>query len=174
MRNLAEMGLLKNRSAFICRPTPEEALKWGDSLDKLLAHKCKCNFNYFSTFMSFCLFTSTCFKPFFSPYDLVQCDYRETDCNALGEYIHTVHACSGGCEDRKYACADIWITHTHKDARTHTLPQSTASMQQVSLIPTDTIYTERWGKTLKQATCWLRICCYFRFFPQLHIPNPFF
>lgn len=41
MRNLAEMGLLKNRSAFICRPTPEEALKWGDSLDKLLAHKCK-------------------------------------------------------------------------------------------------------------------------------------
>lgn len=39
MRNLAEMGLLKNRSAFICRPTPEEALKWGDSLDKLLAHK---------------------------------------------------------------------------------------------------------------------------------------
>ncbi|TMS08808.1 Regulator of G-protein signaling 3 [Larimichthys crocea] len=29
MRNLAEMGLLKNRSAFICRPTPEEALKWG-------------------------------------------------------------------------------------------------------------------------------------------------
>lgn len=41
MRNLAEMGLLKNRSAFICRPTPEEALKWGDSLDKLLTHKCK-------------------------------------------------------------------------------------------------------------------------------------
>lgn len=41
MRNLAEMGLLKNRSAFICRPTPEEALKWGDSLDKLLSHKCK-------------------------------------------------------------------------------------------------------------------------------------
>lgn len=41
MRNLTEMGLLKNRSAFICRPTPEEALKWGDSLDKLLAHKCK-------------------------------------------------------------------------------------------------------------------------------------
>ena len=41
MRNLAEMGLLKNRSAFICRPTPEEALKWGESLDKLLVHKCK-------------------------------------------------------------------------------------------------------------------------------------
>ncbi|KAJ3604987.1 hypothetical protein NHX12_027038, partial [Muraenolepis orangiensis] len=39
MRNLAEMGLLKNRSAFICRPAAEEALKWGESLDKLLAHK---------------------------------------------------------------------------------------------------------------------------------------
>ncbi|TNN73819.1 Regulator of G-protein signaling 3 [Liparis tanakae] len=39
MRNLTEMGLLKNRPAFICRPTPEEALKWGDSLDKLLTHK---------------------------------------------------------------------------------------------------------------------------------------
>ncbi|XP_009876971.1 PREDICTED: regulator of G-protein signaling 3-like, partial [Apaloderma vittatum] len=23
-------------------PTPEEALKWGDSLEKLLLHKCKC------------------------------------------------------------------------------------------------------------------------------------
>lgn len=54
MRNLAEMGLLKNRSAFICRPTPEEALKWGDSLDKLLAHKCK-----FST--SFKADVSACF-----------------------------------------------------------------------------------------------------------------
>lgn len=41
MRNLTEMGLLKNRSAFICRPTPEEAMKWGESLDKLLVHKCK-------------------------------------------------------------------------------------------------------------------------------------
>uniref|UniRef100_A0AAY5EB66 Regulator of G-protein signaling 3 n=1 Tax=Electrophorus electricus TaxID=8005 RepID=A0AAY5EB66_ELEEL len=39
MKNLTEMGLLKNRSAFICRPTPEEALKWGESLDKLLSHK---------------------------------------------------------------------------------------------------------------------------------------
>jgi len=39
MRNLVEMGILKNRSAFICRPTPEEALKWGESLDKLLVHK---------------------------------------------------------------------------------------------------------------------------------------
>ncbi len=41
MRNLTEMGLLKNRSVFICRPTPEEAMKWGESLDKLLIHKCK-------------------------------------------------------------------------------------------------------------------------------------
>ncbi len=32
---------LKNRSVFICRPTPEEAMKWGESLDKLLIHKCK-------------------------------------------------------------------------------------------------------------------------------------
>ncbi len=52
MRNLAEMGLLKNRSAFICRPTPEEALKWGDSLDKLLAHKCKLLLILFSDFFS--------------------------------------------------------------------------------------------------------------------------
>lgn len=55
MRNLAEMGLLKNRSAFICRPTPEEALKWGDSLDKLLAHKCK-----------FVVLLKLIFLPFFS------------------------------------------------------------------------------------------------------------
>ncbi|KAG9354525.1 hypothetical protein JZ751_001235 [Albula glossodonta] len=39
VKNLAEMGLLKNRSTFICRPTPEEAQKWGESLDKLLVHK---------------------------------------------------------------------------------------------------------------------------------------
>uniref|UniRef100_A0A673LCP1 Regulator of G-protein signaling 3 n=1 Tax=Sinocyclocheilus rhinocerous TaxID=307959 RepID=A0A673LCP1_9TELE len=39
MRNLTEMGLLKNRSVFICRPTPEESMKWGESLDKLLIHK---------------------------------------------------------------------------------------------------------------------------------------
>jgi len=46
MRNLTEMGLLKNRTAFICRPTPEEAMKWGESLDKLLVHKCKTSFLY--------------------------------------------------------------------------------------------------------------------------------
>lgn len=49
MRNLAEMGLLKNRYVFICRPTPEEALKWGESLDKLLAHKCKSAFPSYSS-----------------------------------------------------------------------------------------------------------------------------
>lgn len=27
---------------FHCRPTPEEALKWGESLEKLLLHRCKC------------------------------------------------------------------------------------------------------------------------------------
>lgn len=64
MRNLAEMGLLKNRSAFICRPTPEEALKWGDSLDKLLVHKCKLLF--FPPPFSLYLFIYLFFYTFFS------------------------------------------------------------------------------------------------------------
>lgn len=34
--------LFANVLSFSCRPTPEEALKWGDSLEKLLLHKCKC------------------------------------------------------------------------------------------------------------------------------------
>lgn len=32
-----------NALSFSRRPTPEEALKWGDSLEKLLLHKCKCS-----------------------------------------------------------------------------------------------------------------------------------
>lgn len=31
-----------NVPSFFHRPTPEEALKWGDSLEKLLLHKCEC------------------------------------------------------------------------------------------------------------------------------------
>lgn len=60
MRNLAEMGLLKNRSAFICRPTPEEALKWGDSLDKLLTHKCKLLLPPLLSLCSLCLWCLWC------------------------------------------------------------------------------------------------------------------
>lgn len=60
MRNLAEMGLLKNRSAFICRPTPEEALKWGDSLDKLLTHKCKLLLPPLLSWYSICLWCLWC------------------------------------------------------------------------------------------------------------------
>uniref|UniRef100_A0A3B3C0L0 Regulator of G protein signaling 3a n=1 Tax=Oryzias melastigma TaxID=30732 RepID=A0A3B3C0L0_ORYME len=30
-----------DKSMKSVKPTPEEALKWGDSLDKLLGHKCK-------------------------------------------------------------------------------------------------------------------------------------
>lgn len=60
MRNLAEMGLLKNRSAFICRPTPEEALKWGDSLDKLLTHKCKLLLPPLLSLYSLCLWCLWC------------------------------------------------------------------------------------------------------------------
>ncbi len=54
MRNLTEMGLLKNCSAFICRPTPEEAMKWGESLDKLLIHKCKTYSLYVISFTHVC------------------------------------------------------------------------------------------------------------------------
>lgn len=35
-------GVFANALSFSHRPTPEEALKWGDSLEKLLLHKCKC------------------------------------------------------------------------------------------------------------------------------------
>lgn len=31
-----------NTQPFCCRPAPEEALKWGESLEKLLLHKCEC------------------------------------------------------------------------------------------------------------------------------------